>query len=107
MGDIRPHNILFNEIGELKIIHRFSWPGELSNFEKTRFDNIPTYLSPEEINLLCAGKTYNSSNKIKSESFSIGLTLLSALYLKDFSDLYDATYMNMDLEEFRHYFERV
>lgn len=37
MGDIRPHNILFNETGDIKIIHRFSWPGELSNFEKTRF----------------------------------------------------------------------
>ena len=27
IGDIRPHNVLFNETGEIKIIHQYSYPG--------------------------------------------------------------------------------
>jgi hypothetical protein len=32
LGDIRPHNILFNETGDVKITTLISWPNELTNF---------------------------------------------------------------------------
>ena len=46
LGDIRPHNIFFNEDGLIKIAHYFSWPGEQTNFEKTKFEDVVTFLAP-------------------------------------------------------------
>lgn len=34
VGDVRPSNILLNEKGKIKLINRFSWPGEDTGFEK-------------------------------------------------------------------------
>jgi hypothetical protein len=49
IGDVRPHNILFNEIGEIKIINQVSWPFELTNTKKSAVELIFTYLAPEEV----------------------------------------------------------
>lgn len=35
VGDIRPHNILFNEMGVIKLVNGVSWPNERSNYEKS------------------------------------------------------------------------
>lgn len=55
IGDIRPHNILFNETGELKIINPLSWPGEISNYCKTMYEQKRTYLSLEQLEALNVG----------------------------------------------------
>jgi hypothetical protein len=34
IGDIRPKNILLNDMGKIKLINKWSWPGEGSGLEK-------------------------------------------------------------------------
>lgn len=34
IGDIRPKNILLNDAGKVKLVNRWSWPGEQSGLEK-------------------------------------------------------------------------
>lgn len=46
LGDVRPHNILFNETGDVKVINKFSWPAQLTNYSKTLYEKTTTYLSP-------------------------------------------------------------
>lgn len=55
IGDVRPHNVLFNEIGEIKVINGLSWPGELSNFGKTVYEQKRTYLAVEQLHYLNLG----------------------------------------------------
>jgi serine/threonine protein kinase len=88
VGDIRPSNIFINEDGQIKVANVLSWPDESTNFEKTAFEKMPTYLSPEEADLIAEGKHDNLTNKVLSESFSIGITLLEAGLLWDVSQLY-------------------
>lgn len=35
IGDIRPLNILINEDGQAKVIHQYSFPNELINYDKS------------------------------------------------------------------------
>lgn len=88
VGDVRPSNIFINEDGQIKVANVLSWPDERTNFEKTAFEKTSTYLSPEEADLIAEGKHDNLTNKILSESFSIGITLLEAGLLWDVSQLY-------------------
>ena len=44
IGDVRPLNILINEEGQTKIIHQYSFPNELSNYDKSLLEKEPTYL---------------------------------------------------------------
>ena len=99
IGDVRPHNILFNEQGEIKVLHRYTYPGEITNFEKTLLDKVRTFLSPEEMRLIYSHKTFNNTNFQLSESFSIGMTLLCAFFLEDMSYLYDLNEMVINEEE--------
>lgn len=88
IGDVRPHNIFINEEGQIKIANIYSWPYEKSNFEKTAFEKQLTYISPEEMGLLEKGNFENKTNKLVSESFSIGLTLLQSGLLFNADELY-------------------
>ena len=88
MGDVRPHNVFINMSGQVKVISTYSWPGQLSNYEKFIFQNEITYLSPEQINGLNLGQTDDKSQVDLSESFSVGLTCLDAALLADCSELY-------------------
>ena len=38
MGDVRPKNIFVNEDGKVKVATKYSWPREISNYEKAFFD---------------------------------------------------------------------
>lgn len=98
VGDIRPYNIFINEEGQLKIANLFSWPYEKTNFEKTAFERQTTYLAPEEIRLIAKGNHENQTNKIISESFSIGLTLLQSGLLFQAKQLYSVEHYSFDLE---------
>ncbi len=89
VGDIRPDNILISESGQLKIVNLYSWPHQLSNYDKSLLQNEETYLSPEEMALLKEGAVQNSTDYLLSESFSIGMTLLHACLLSDCIGLYD------------------
>lgn len=88
IGDLRPHNIFINEEGQLKIANLFSWPYEKTNFDKTAYEKQRTYISPEEIALIEKGNLENTTNKVVSESFSIGLTLLQSGLLFSADELY-------------------
>lgn len=48
VGDIRPKNILLNDVGKLKLISMYSWPGEMSGLEKVLTGTgEKCYLAPE------------------------------------------------------------
>lgn len=64
-----------------------SWPNETSSFEKA-FENQLTLLAPEDMNKLELGGMDDVKNS-QPEMFSIGMTILSAALLTDFSDVYD------------------
>jgi hypothetical protein len=96
VGDIRPYNIFINEEGQIKIANIFSWPYEKTNFEKTAFEKQLTYLSPEEMRLISKGNHENTSNKVLSESFSIGLTLLQSGLLFNVKELYSVEHYSFD-----------
>jgi hypothetical protein len=88
IGDVRPHNIFINEEGQIKIANAFSWPYEKTNFEKTAYEKTRTYISPEEMALIEKGNLENTTNKVVSESFSIGLTILESGLLISADELY-------------------
>jgi len=52
-------------------------------------DNVPTYLSPEELIALENGPIEAAQITEPAEMFGIGITMLSAANLKDYSALYD------------------
>ena len=52
-------------------------------------DNVPTYLSPEELAALENGPIEVAQVTEPAEMFAIGLTMLSATNLKDYEILYD------------------
>lgn len=97
IGDVRPYNIFINEEGQIKIANLYSWPYERTNFEKTAFEKELTYVAPEEIRQISKGNHENTTNKIVSESFSIGLTLLQSGLLFNAKNLYSVEHFSIDL----------
>lgn len=97
IGDVRPYNIFINEEGQIKIANLHSWPNEKTNFDKTAFEKQLTYLSPEEMRLISKGNQDNTTNKVTSESFSIGLTLLQSGLLFNAKELYSVEHYTIDL----------
>lgn len=49
VGDIRPMNIFINDEGQFKLGTKYSWPGELDNYQKAFYHREKTYLAPEEL----------------------------------------------------------
>lgn len=49
IGDVRPHNIFINEVGQIKVANLYSFPAETTNYIKTIYEGEKTYLAPEEI----------------------------------------------------------
>jgi hypothetical protein len=43
-GDIRPRNILINDLGHVNIINVLSFPDEISNYYKSLLHKVPTFL---------------------------------------------------------------
>lgn len=43
-GDIRPRNILINDLGHVNIINILSFPDEISNYYKALLNKVPTFL---------------------------------------------------------------
>ena len=99
IGDVRPHNIFINEEGQIKIANVFSWPYEKTNFEKTAFEKQLTYISPEEVALIEKGNFENKTNRLVSESFSIGLTLLQSGLLFNTEELYSVENRAFDVNK--------
>lgn len=60
LGDIRPKNILLNEIGRIKIPTLHSWPKELNKYQKM-IENTITYMAPEELSWLESGPIESSA----------------------------------------------
>lgn len=60
-------------------------------------DNIVTYLAPEDLKLVSLGALKNRKGEQTSEMFSIGLTLLSIVNLKDYDYLYNLKKLTFDL----------
>jgi hypothetical protein len=63
-----------------------------TNFRKTQLMKEITFLSPEEMKDLQHGKEKPTGHQGNSESFSVGLTILSAVMLKDYSSLYNTDF---------------
>ena len=61
VGDIRPLNLVLNGNGEIKVITNYTWPHELSNYEKSFKSREKTFLSPEECQDLGIGKDKTTS----------------------------------------------
>lgn len=52
IGDVHPFNILINDDGQIKLISKYSIPGEKTNFEKAVEDKkAKVFLAPEELHL--------------------------------------------------------
>lgn len=49
IGDVRPCNIFLNEDGQVKIGCLLSWPNSKTSYNKHIFENVLTYISPEEL----------------------------------------------------------
>ena len=62
-------------------------------------DNVPTYLSPEELTALENGPIESAHVTEAAEMFAIGLTMLSAVNLKDYDILYDCESLKFDFEK--------
>lgn len=52
LGDIRPQNILLTDKGEINVITKLSLPTESKNIDKTLKSFMPTFLSPEQIEII-------------------------------------------------------
>jgi DNA-binding helix-hairpin-helix protein with protein kinase domain len=57
VGDIRPLNIFINEDKQIKVATQYTWPHELTNYQKAKQNAEKTFLSPEEIMSLNIGYT--------------------------------------------------
>ena len=55
VGDIRPLNIFINEDKQIKVATQYTWPHELTNYQKAKQNSEKTFLSPEEIMSLNIG----------------------------------------------------
>ena len=106
VGDIRPQNVFINDKTQVKVTSLNTFPKEISNYSKT-FENEVTYLgiyyqysAPEELKQLEVGKIEGEDNN-NCEVFSIGLTVLSAALLEDFSNLYDIKKYSFDHNQLR------
>lgn len=60
------------------------------------FDNVPTYLSPEELTALQSGPLETVRITEAAEMYAMGLTMLSATNLKDYDVLYDCANLKFD-----------
>lgn len=107
VGDIRPLNVFINDNGEIKVVTPYSWPNELSNYDKVYKDREVTFLSPEESRELGLNRDKPISNVGTAETFSVGLTLLDAAMLDDCERLYDTDckLMEEDLFNIREEFK--
>lgn len=94
VGDIRPQNVFLNAEGEARVSCLLSWPREHSNYNKA-MDNEVTYLAPEDMDRMEMGKLEDTGN-FHSEVFSIGLSVLSAGMLQDFTGLYNIRNFRFD-----------
>lgn len=43
-GDIRPRNILINDLGHVNLINVLSFPDEITNYYKSLLQKVPTFL---------------------------------------------------------------
>ena len=43
-GDIRPRNILINDLGHVNLINVLSFPDEITNYYKSLLHKVPTFL---------------------------------------------------------------
>lgn len=67
IGDVRTKNIFISEsTGNIKVGNLFSWPSELSNYEKTIFNQETTYLAPEEVKEAKQGRIKTKCDKYKA-----------------------------------------
>ena len=93
--DIKPSNIFMNSRGNIKVLCPFSIPAPIDPF----LTPSPThnYFSPEELEARKKGQMFNETSSDTSESYGIGLSLLSAGLLGSQYDIYD--YSNNTLKE--------
>lgn len=97
IGDIRPKNILLNDTGKIKLINRWSWPGEVSGLEKLlNATGDKCYLgtsvsnsAPEELAAMRVKGALAGLDQHKTDVFSIGVTFLEMATLKSSEDLYN------------------
>lgn len=99
IGDVCPENIVVHENGSIKVLNNISFPEGLDGFSKMLFNKKLSYLSPEEIEDCKLTRAEASGNKLVSQSFSIGLTLLSLGLLEDVSTLYKINPYDFNLAE--------
>lgn len=78
VGDIRPKNILMNKEGQIKVMTFLSFPNELSPFSD---HSSRVFFAPEELDQRKKGYMQSTCDAVKSESFSLGMTVLSMVLL--------------------------
>ena len=70
----------------MKVSNLHSWPSEITNYQKAWEKKI-TYLAPEQVEQLQMGSLDENMHEC-SELFSIGLTLLSVIFLTPLDSIY-------------------
>ena len=67
IGDVRTKNIFISEsTGNIKVANLFSWPCEVTNYEKTIFNQETTYLAPEEVKEAKQGRIKTKADKYQA-----------------------------------------
>lgn len=87
IGDVKPSNILLNRKGNIKILNKYSVPSLINPYLDN--DSKTALFSPEELCSLKKAYKENPNKYIPSESFSIGMTVLSAGTLNNLCSIYN------------------
>jgi hypothetical protein len=99
---VHPESILVGATPQdIRIINRFSWPGEPVGIQQVIEQSKGSYISPKELQELDKRKIFSGEQNDEgyNDAYSIGMTVLEMGTLLSSEDLYD--FFNFKLDEGR------
>lgn len=106
-GDLRPLNVIMNEEGKVFVNdHAFIHPLH-DNWEKALNGHKDLFLSPQQMEELQKKADYPKYDVFKADTFSLGMTLITASLLKSTLPAYDYSSCNVNRETVYLYLQNV
>ncbi|KAL4486494.1 hypothetical protein ABPG72_018448 [Tetrahymena utriculariae] len=82
LTDIRPSTVYFTLKGEVKLMPFGIYPEDISGYAKCFSQSEQSYLSPEQLEEMRKRKQVPDINQVKSDIYSIGMTMLACATLQ-------------------------
>ncbi|KAL4438379.1 hypothetical protein ABPG74_009418 [Tetrahymena malaccensis] len=82
LTDVRPSTVYFTLKGEVKLMPFGIFPEDISGYAKCFSQSEQSYLSPEQIEEMRKRKQVPDVNQVKSDVYSIGMTILACATLQ-------------------------